>query len=152
VRLVIAGPDGGAREPFIAQIRQASLENRVHLVGPLYGPDKLAALADATCFCLPSRQEGFSVAITEALACGVPAVISDACHFPEVAEQDAGLVTPLDPAQIAQALLQVLRDPSARSRMGAAGRALVQARYTWPQVARQMAESYQQAVLEPSLA
>ncbi|MCA9289930.1 MAG: glycosyltransferase, partial [Phycisphaerales bacterium] len=67
VRLVVAGPDGGARTSFEAMIAASGLTERVHIVGPQYGRDKLAALVDAQCFTLPSRQEGFSVAITEAV-------------------------------------------------------------------------------------
>ena len=73
----MAGPDEGARGEFEQRIAQAKLTHRVHVVGPLYGRDKFEALVDAACFCLPSRQEGFSIAITEALACSVPVVISD---------------------------------------------------------------------------
>jgi glycosyltransferase involved in cell wall biosynthesis len=80
--LVIAGPDDGAKSDFEDRIRRAGLDKRVHLVGPLYGHDKFAALIDSACFCLPSRQEGFSVAVTEALACRVPVVISEPCNFP----------------------------------------------------------------------
>ena len=84
VQLVVAGPDGGAKEPFEQRIAQFGLQDRVHVVGPIYGPDKFAALVDCACFCLPSRQEGFSMAIVEALACRVPVVITEPCHFPEV--------------------------------------------------------------------
>jgi len=143
VQLVVAGPDDGERVNFERRIAQANLSNRVHVVGPLYGADKLAALADAACFCLPSRQEGFSVAITEALACGVPVVISDACHFPEVATEKAGFVTQLDPKEIGEALIKVLPDPrAARLSMGARGKKMVLDRYTWPKVAEQTISAY----------
>ncbi|MRB31396.1 glycosyltransferase, partial [Bacillus thuringiensis] len=88
-------------------------------------------------FCLPSRQEGFSVAITEALACGVPVAITDACHFPEVGEAGAGIVSPLDPMAVAAALERILEDPDRAARMGAAGAKLVRDNYTWPRIAAQ---------------
>jgi glycosyltransferase involved in cell wall biosynthesis len=142
VRLVVAGPDGGERESFERRVWSLSTGERVHVVGPLYGSDKLAALVDAECFCLPSRQEGFSLAVTEALACGVPPIISEACHFPEVAEAGAGEIVPLEPGAIAAALRRVLSDPQRRLRMGAAGQALVASRYTWLRVAEQTLEAY----------
>jgi glycosyltransferase involved in cell wall biosynthesis len=143
VQLVVAGPDGGAKEPFERQIAQAGLQDRVHVVGPLYGADKFAALVDCACFCLPSRQEGFSMAIVEALASGVPVVITEPCHFPEVAAAGAGEVVPLDAQAVGNALVRVLSDAALRDRMGRAGRELIETRYTWLKIAEQSIEAYQ---------
>lgn len=145
VHLVVAGPDGGARRAFEGAVVEAGLGGRVHLVGPLYGADKLAALADAACFCLPSRQEGFSVAITEALACGVPVVVSHQCRFPDVAAHGAGEVVALSAPSVRGALLRVLSDPALAARMGARGRALVRARYVWPAIAPLTLAAYEAA-------
>ncbi len=143
VDLVVAGPDGGAEDEFRERIRQYGLQERVHMTGGLYGPAKIAALKRAACFCLPSRQEGFSVAITEALACGVPVAITDACHFPEVGEAGAGIVSPLDPMAVAAALERILEDPDRAARMGVAGAKLVRDNYTWPRIAAQTIAAYQ---------
>lgn len=135
VDLVVVGPEDGAGAGFREQIQQFGLEKRVRMVGSRYGEAKLAAYVDAACFCLPSRQEGFSIAITEALACGVPVVISQACHFPEVADAGAGLVLPLDAVRFADGVIGILRTPEIAARMGRKGRELVHANYTWPKIA-----------------
>jgi len=142
----IAGPDAGAREGFRRQIAHAGLDACVHLVAPLYGDKKYAALRSASCFCLPSRQEGFSIAILEAMACRIPVIISDACHFSEVAEAGAGHVVALDPKAIASALRNVLQNPAAKQRMGDAGFRLVQSRYTWPKIAERAVRAYRQII------
>lgn len=131
VDLVIAGPDEGASDRLELDIQRLGLGDRVHRVGPLYGHDKFTALVDATCFCLPSRQEGFSNAITEALASGTPVVISDACNFPEVAEVNAGRVVPLDAEFVAQGLIELLESPEACAEAGNAGKRLVFERFSW---------------------
>ena len=146
LQLVVAGPDDGARSDFQQRIDRAGLTNRTHIVGPLYGPQKLAALRGACCFCLPSRQEGFSMAIAEALACEIPVVISKDCHFPEVAEVKAGFVVNLDPQEIARAILQIVNNPHLANEMGRAGRQLIETRFTWPRVAQQSIEAYQRAI------
>jgi len=145
LHLVVAGPDAGERASFERQVAGAGLSNKVHLVGPVYGGEKVAALAGAACLCLPSRQEGFSMAVTEAMACGLPVVISDACHFPEVAEAGAGEVTPLEPQAIADALDRVTSDPQRAKQMGEAGREMVRTRYTWPRIAEECVRAYEQA-------
>lgn len=146
IRLVVVGPDGGSREDFRQQVLRAGLLDRVHIVGPLYGADKFAALSDALCFCLPSRQEGFSVAILEALACGLPVVISENCNFPEVADSKAGMVMPLDPQLFADGIMQLLGDANERLRMGLAGQELVRSQYVWSRVAKQFITTYQKAL------
>lgn len=141
-RLVVIGPDDGAQADFERRIAAAGLGDRVLLTGPMYGPEKLAALVDAACFCLPSRQEGFSVAICEALACSTPVVISRECNFPEVAEAEAGLVVPLSTERVADALLSVLADPDSAAAMGRRGRNLIESRYTWPRIAERSLKLY----------
>ncbi len=142
VDLIIAGPDGGARTGLMLLIHDFALEDRVRVIGPIYGAAKLHALVDAGCFCLPSRQEGFSVAITEALACATPVVITENCHFPEVEAADAGVVVKLDPQAVASALISVLHDPSRANEMGRNGRALVLENYTWPRIAQMTLDAY----------
>ena len=141
--LVVVGPDHGARNAFELHIKELNLSDRVRIVGPVFGTDKLTYIRDATCFCLPSRQEGFSVAILEALACARPVVISKACNFAEVGEAEAGFVVPLDPEIIADRLLILLGDRAQALRMGGNGRALVEARFTWEAISRQMVQFYE---------
>jgi len=135
VDLVIAGPDGGAEDEFMSLVEKFGIEHRVHVVGPIYGQMKIGAMVDAECFCLPSRQEGFSMAITEALACGTPVVITDQCHFPEVSTADAGIIVPVDAVEVAKALAVVLNDSAWARQMGQNGRQLVLQQFTWPAIA-----------------
>lgn len=143
--LVIAGPDEGMRGQVEHWIRERGLQARVHLMGPIYGETKLSALAGALCFCLPSRQEGFSMAICEALASRSPVVISDQCHFPEVAAAGAGMVVPLSAGEIAAALEQCINDAEWRRNAAASAHALITTRYSWEAIARDMCAAYVQA-------
>lgn len=143
--LVVAGPDDGdgSLEDFQQRLVASDVQNRVHLIGPIYGSTKFHALADASAFVLPSRQEGFSVAITEALACGLPTVITEGCHFPEVAEFGAGYVTPFDATAYGEALLKIQADGRIKM-MGTDARKLVEQRYTWHHVADQTVKAYRE--------
>jgi len=145
--LVVAGPDDGVKASLESQIARLGIADRVHLVGPIYAAQKLAALRDCDCFCLPSRQEGFSLAIIEAMACEAPVVITPGCHFPEVSDSRAGIVAELDAPAIAAAIATILRDPDAAAKMGKNGRELVVDRFTWPNIAGQMVDDYRQVVL-----
>ena len=112
----------------------------------MYGPEKLSALVDAACYCLPSRQEGFSIAICEALACGVPVVISPECHFDEVEEAGGGFVVPREDRAIGDAIAAVLGDRTMAAEMGERGRSLIAERFTWPVIAKKSIELYSGAI------
>jgi glycosyltransferase involved in cell wall biosynthesis len=140
--LVVAGPDDGARRDFEQRIARAGLVDRVYLAGALYGAEKYSALVDANCFCLPSRQEGFSVAVLEALACGLPVVMSPPCHFPEAAAAGAAEVVALDKGELAAALRRVFSDDQRAQAMGRAGVELIRRNYTWQAIAAKSLEAY----------
>lgn len=146
--LVVAGPDDGAQADFERRIADHGLTERAHVVGPIYGRTKLEAMVDALAFVLPSRQEGFSMAITEALACRTPVLITPDCHFPEVAEHDAGRVVTLDADAVARGMLDLVADPDAALKMGERGRALVETHYTWDRIAQRLIDAYQKAIAE----
>ena len=148
VDLVVAGPPGGAEGHFMHLVKKLNIRHRVFMVGAIYGEAKLEAMVDADCFCLPSRQEGFSMAITEALACGTPVVITDQCHFPEVGVVDAGLIVSVDAAEVAKALANILSNPARARTMGENGRRLVLERFTWPAIANATLEGYRLSAQE----
>lgn len=147
VHLVVAGDDHGARADLEVRAARHGYGARLHLVGRLDGEQKDAAFCDAAVYCLPSRHEGFSMAITEALAWGRPVVITATCHFPQVGEEGCGVVTALDPDELAAGLLRVLGEPAAGEAMGARGRDLVLRRYTWPAIAARTTDLYR-SILE----
>ena len=143
-RLVLVGPDAGAKAGVELVASDAGIAERVALTGPVYGREKLAALSGALCYALPSEHEGFSVAICEALACATPVVISPECHFDEVERAGAGVVVKRDVDVLSEALARMLSDPSAAREMGVRGRELVLSRYTWPGVAGRCVGFYEQ--------
>lgn len=75
------------------------------------------------------------MAITEALACATPVVITEQCHFPEVARADAGVIVQLDHAAVTAGLAAVLEDRDRARTMGENGRRLTFETYTWPKIA-----------------
>jgi glycosyltransferase involved in cell wall biosynthesis len=141
-RLVIAGPDYGRSTAIENQIKSAGIADRLLLIGPIFGDEKRAAIREAVCFCLPSRHEGFSLAVLEALSIGTPVVISPECHFPEVAAAGAGLIPNLEPAAIAEALQRMLQDLPFRNAAALAAKELVFTQFTWNQMAQRIIEAY----------
>jgi glycosyltransferase involved in cell wall biosynthesis len=142
--LVIAGPaDGAYRQQLEAAADALGLGDAVVFAGMLHGSERVAALADAALFVLPSYQENFGIAVAEALAAGCPAVVSDQVNIhAEVTAAGAGATVPVAAGPLAAALREWLADPARRAAAASRGRALVRERYDWRSIAARWAEHY----------
>lgn len=143
--LVIAGPDelGHEAEMKLA-CRELGLENCVTFTGPLHGEEKRAALAGSELFVLPSFSEGFSMAVMEAVAAGLPVMLTPQCNFPELAKAGGAVEVSPDADSCEAGLRQLLAlSDSERQAMGQRGKVLVERSYTWSQVADKMFSVYQ---------
>jgi glycosyltransferase involved in cell wall biosynthesis len=145
-QLVIAGPDYGVRAALARQIAQTGMRDRISLREALYGEEKLATLRSCSAFILPSREEGFSIAVLEAMAAEKPVILTDRCHFDEIVSVGAGFVVPCTRDGIASALQKVFSNSIDLPLMGACAKHLVTTRYTWPIVTRLMVNAYQSVV------
>ena len=141
--LLVAGRDEDDTLPQVRRtLRNAGVSERVVLAGFLTGERKAAALARAAVFVLSSYSEGFSNAVVEALAAGLPVVISEHCNFPEVESAGAGFVVPTERTAVAEAVAAVLDDADLARRMGENARRLIEENYQWSAIARRMAQRY----------
>jgi len=143
--LVIAGSGAPSFEERLrARIARAGLDGYVRLCGFLGGHLKRAALKDADIFVLPSYHENFGMAVVEAMAAGLPVVVSDQVGIHrEIQEAAAGVITRCDAREIAMALERLLDDESLRRRMGENGTRLVQERFTWSRVGAELVKLYE---------
>lgn len=140
-RLLIVGPDEG----MLSQLRAlAAGDSRIVCTGYLGSDERLKALAASDVFALPARGEGLSLALLEALAAGMPALISPGCNMPEVETAGAGFVADATTDAVAVKLRGLLVDADLRARMGMAARQLVAEKYTWERVAMQLELVYQE--------
>lgn len=135
-RLVIAGPDEGG-------LRLIPHDARITLTGYLSGQDRLAAFAAADLFALPAVGEGLPMGVLEAMAAGLPVLISPGCNLPEVEQYSAGLIVEPRLEPMANALAGLLADADRRRVMGAAARRLVSERFTWESIAVRLEQVYQ---------
>lgn len=134
--LDLAG-DGPLRPTLEDQVISLGLEGRVRFHGAVSEEEVSEFLARTDIFVLPSivghdgRMEGLPVALMEALASGVPTVATRISGIPElVRDRETGwLVDPGDSSGLAEAILDILRDPEATTRTAAAGRAVVEAQH-----------------------
>jgi glycosyltransferase involved in cell wall biosynthesis len=143
--LVLAGPDFENTQAGIEQlVDELHLRARVTFTGMLHNRQKWSAFAASECLILPSYSEGLSVSVLEALGTRLPVIVTENCNLPEVARRDCGWVIKPACEDIVCALEDLLNTPSARLReIGCNGRDLVEQRYSWPVVGRQMTAIYE---------
>jgi glycosyltransferase involved in cell wall biosynthesis len=143
--LVIAGPDeGGLRPQLESQAKRLGLEARVHWTGMLEGDLKWGALHATEAFVLPSHQENFGVAVVEAMACGVPVLISDKVNiWPDIAHDEAGIVNSdtADGTWRSMTTLLAMK-PEERGRMISNGLACFRARYEMKRTAQALKDLF----------
>lgn len=147
--LVIAG-DGSPE--YVARIKADArtlglTDAHVLWTGFLSGADKREVLSDADVFVLPSYSENFGVSVAEAMAAGVPVIVSDqtAIHH-DVAAAATGLVVGCDASDIARAVSSVLSSPDEAKTMGQNGAELVRHTYSLATVTRQVHDAYDSAI------
>lgn len=128
-RFVIAG-EGELRPTLEHLIKHLNLEKHVILAG--FRPDVLSLHKAFDVFVMSSITEGLGTSLLDAMACGRPIVATTAGGMPEVVQdgQTGILVPPRNDRAMADALITLLKDPALRDRMGAAGLALANARFS----------------------
>lgn len=142
--LVVAGWDqAGTQAALAAQAEALGLTPRVHFIGPQFGERKAATLAAADAFVLPSLSEGLPMAVLEAWAAGLPVLMTEACNLPEGFRAGAAIRLAPQPAAMTEGLGELgALSQAALAAMGAKGRALVEAQFSWAHVASQMRQLY----------
>lgn len=159
--LVIAGPDEqGTRARLETLARSLSIPvvvgpggaaeaGRIVFAGPLYGDDKARLLSQADLVVLPSRSENFGIVVVEALSAGIPVVTTTATPWGEIDGTCGWCVEPAaEPLAGAIAAAMGLTDAE-RAERGARGRKLVEEKYTWASVGRQMERLYASLLPRP---
>lgn len=143
--LVLAGPDAGHRGAIEVEVRHCGVGDSVVFTDFVQGDLKRAAFAAASVFALPSKHENYGFAVVEAMAHGVPVLVSPhvATHT-YVDESGAGLTVSDTVDEVTKGLRALLRGDCAG--MGARGRRFVQERISWTSVEASLRSHYEAAV------
>jgi glycosyltransferase involved in cell wall biosynthesis len=148
-----AGYLGEGDRPYLEQLQHRAatgpLAGRFHYHGELDRPKKIAFLQSLDLLSVPTvYRESKGLPVLEALANAVPVVLPDHGSFSEmVADTGGGLLCrPHDPADLADKLTELLRDPARAAQLGLAGQQAIQDRYYAAAMARQTFDLYRRLV------
>lgn len=148
ILFVIAGAinEPGYFEELKLLVKDLALEQNIQFLGVVH--DVFPLLKASDLFCLPSRTEGFSNALLEAMACGLPCVATRVGGNPEaiIHGENGYLVPSDDPAATANFIISVLDDPETAMQLGRAARKTVISRFTVDHMIAQLVQFYEALV------
>ena len=127
-RLAIVGPPDPAsfKKQVLQWVQENGIEPQTVLPGVAGPKMRLEAFADADVYVLPSHEENFGFSVFEAMACGVPVVVSETLNYAaEIARSGAGLALPRTPEAFSTAIVDLIDRPEIRREMGVCGRVFV---------------------------
>jgi len=144
----LAGSGDTAYEEKVAgMIRDAGLLGRTVIKGFVTGEEKASTFREADIFVLPSHQENFGIVVMEAMASGLPVIISNEVNIHgEIAKAKAGLVVSPEPEELYSAILELLERPGLRTEMGERSRRFVEFNHSPASTAREMARVYRDVI------
>ena len=90
-KLLIAGADDGVKNSLENQIKELKLEDSVFMIGLVNFSQKKELLSNCSFFSLSSDFESFGIVVSEALACGVPVVVSDKTSWKNIERNNCGI-------------------------------------------------------------
>lgn len=143
--LALVGADGWLSEASFQAIIDLKLTQRVIWLGGVPFDHLPALYSGAHLHMLLSLYEGFGFPPLEAMACGVPTLVSDRGSLPEVVGEAALLANPEDCEDMAQKMETLLEDPGLRQSFISRGRQQIQG-YTWAQAAQETLAVYHEVL------
>ena len=142
--LVIAGARGWHSAEMVARLRRVA-SDQVRFLGHVERRVLRDLYAGAALFAFPSLYEGFGLPPLEAMASGVPVIVSNRASLPEVVGDAGEVMDPADAAQMAASVLALLADPDLRREL--ARRGIDRAgRFTWSACASATSDVYRQVL------
>lgn len=142
--LILVGSKGWLSESVQLRINQGTTQGWMRYLGYVPEADLPLLYAGAAVFVYPSTYEGFGLPPIEAMACGVPVVVSDSSCLPEITQGAALMVNPDDVVAFATALEKSISDEVWRSSAVKAGRQ-VASTYTWHHCVSETVKVYRRA-------
>lgn len=145
---VLAGSGESQHEAEVLRLLcKTGIDQRTIVAGFMAVNEKWFVFSQSDLFVLPSYQENFGMAVAEAMAAGLPVVISDRVNIHhDVQAYKAGIVTKCDVQEIANAIETLLDNEAMRKEMGENGRRLVRDKFNWDVITPQIIKLYEQVL------
>ncbi len=144
-QLVLAGKRGWLSKEYPQIARDVGISKDVVFTGYVIGDELNPLFRNSQFFILPSLYEGFGMTVLEAFAARVPVIVSRVSSLPEIADEAAYFVNPLDKNEIAEAIMKFALDENLRQYYREKGFAQVK-KFDWEKTARETLKVYKSLI------
>lgn len=142
------GKEGWMFDEVLQTPQELGIVDRVIFTGFIPSQDVAALLSGSLGFVQPSLWEGFGIPVVEAMACGVPVIVSNVSSLPEVSGKAGLLVDPYSIDQIEQATRTIFSDKKLRQKL--IKQSLIQAKkFSWDKMARTVLKEFEKITKIP---
>ena len=151
--IILAGNGDAEYVNYLKNLANSlGLSSCISFPGFITGQNKDLLLQGSDIFVLPSFSENFGIAVAEAMAAGLPVIVTPGVQIaPEIAVEQAGLVVEGEVELLAKAIAQLLASPKLREELGENGKRLVKSRYSWQAIALSLVSVYSAILQENAI-
>lgn len=144
---VLIGPDyKGNAEKYKALAKKLNVEDCFYWIGPLYGDDKYNAMFSSDGYIMASDSEGFSMAIIDAMACGLPMILTSGCNMKYISDENFYIMCEPYAQDITRAILKFFELGEKRSILGKKAKFILEKDLYWEKIVPRMIANYKRII------
>lgn len=140
---VLIGPDNkGNAARFEALAKKLGISDNFYWIGPLYKDDKYNAMLSSDGYIMASDSEGFSMSIIDAMACGMPMILTAGCNMKYLSNEPFYLMCEPYAQDISRSIEYFLSNPEEMKMLGTNARLVCEKELHWSNIAENMIKNY----------
>lgn len=149
IAFVLIGPDyKGNSQRYIELAKELNVTDCFYWIGPLYNEDKYNAMFSSDGFIMASDSEGFSMSIIDAMACGLPMILTSGCNMKYLSDEKFYIMCEPYPQDLCRAITEFVSLGHQRNKLAEAARNLLNERLKWDKIAKEMITNYTRIINE----
>lgn len=144
---VLIGPDyKGNAAKYKTLAKELDVEDCFYWMGPLYGEDKYNAMFSSDGYIMASDSEGFSMAIIDAMACGLPMILTSGCNMKYLSDEKYYIMCEPYAQDISRAILEYFNLGDKRKALGEKAKQILEKQLYWEKIVPVMIENYKRII------
>lgn len=147
IAFVLIGPDyKNNADRYKTLAKELNVMDCFYWIGPLYNEDKYNAMFSSDGYIMASDSEGFSMAIIDAMACGLPMILTSGCNMKYLSDEKFYLMCEPYPQDLSRALKQFLEMGNERKELGYRAEKILKDKLYWEKVVSGVIDNYKRII------